>query len=387
MNNSKLFIFLLSVLLQLPLSAQKDRGLPLPLPEESIDRVIRQYDPENHWSHFSGEMRLLTIHPQDGVSEEDLLLDNNSEFYQSIRYGDNLQIAIGKSKDEVFRTVNGQTELSQEVINKYNLTEEQIGWMSQHHRSHFGLPMYLKAMAGPPSSVQKVEFAGKECLQLRFEPGSALSQNPFFTESISIYVDPDSSLMEGMLYEGNVGKDNKGVYVIFNKTIEVDSILIPQVKTYYNRSDDSYWFTDFFHPNPRVSHLSRETEEESIRKVLDEETIYFYVRDYNKWASCWSHQPDVYFAYTSANTFVMCKGWEEVKEHMKTFMRDNPDPHSPPIERSNFVFHLQDGLAWVYFDNREGEVYGKQQRVLRKENGQWKIINVTAFDASSYDEE
>ncbi len=387
MKNSKLLPFLVIFLFQFPLLAQKDKGMPLPLPEESIDRVIRQHDPESHWPQFSGEMRLFTIHPNDGVTEEDLLLDNNRRFYESTRYEKNRQITIGTSQDQVFRAINGQTDLSQEVINEYNLTEEQVRWMSQHHRSHFGLPMYLKAMAGPPSSIQKVEFAGKECLQLRFEPPATLSPNPYFTDAISIYVDPANSMMTGMLYEGNIGKDNQGVYVIFNKTIEVDGILIPQVKTYYNRSDDSYWFTDFFHPHPRVSHLSRETEEESIRKVLDEETIYFYTRDYNKWASCWSHQSDVYFAYTSANTFVMCKGWEEVKEHMKNFMRDNPDPHSPPIERSNFVFHLQDDLAWVYFDNREGEVYGKQQRVLRKENGQWKIINVTAFDASSYDEE
>lgn len=61
---------------------------------------------------------------------------------------------------------------------------------------------------------------------------------------------------------------------------------------------------------------------------------------------------------------------------MRSFMQNNPDPHLPPIERSDYVFHLQGNLAWVYFKNQEGqETAGQHQRVLRKENGLWKMIN------------
>jgi len=125
-------------------------------------------------------------------------------------------------------------------------------------------------------------------------------------------------------------------------------------------------------------------EQEAIRRVVDDETLYFYSRDYQKWASCWSHQPDVYFSATSREGYTIRKGWKAVSENMKLYFRNNPDPHHPPIERDNFAYHIQDDLAWVYYDNREGDAYGKQQRVLRKENGQWKIINMTTIDEGSY---
>lgn len=352
----------------------------------TLDQVIRHYDPDNQWAHFSGEMHLLTIHPSDGSSEEDLLLDNQRSLYQSVLYDGDQQIVKGIDQGKVFHNVNGQTDLSAEIIEKYNLTNDEVRWMSEHHRTHFGLPMFLKEKAITPSSIEKVTFAGKECLQLRFDPPGEEDSEIYFQNAISIYINPSSFMMEGMLYEGSIGKDNQGAYALFNQTIEVGGVLIPKVKAYYHRSDDSYWFTDIFQPTPRINHLASEAEKEAIRKVLDEETQFFYSRDYTKWASCWSHQPDVYFAFSSKNDYVMRKGWEEVDDHIKNYMRNNPDPHSPPIERSNFVFHLQGNLAWVYFDNREGDIYGRQQRVLRKENGVWKLINVTAFDESSYQE-
>lgn len=132
--------------------------------------------------------------------------------------------------------------------------------------------------------------------------------------------------------------------------------------------------------------LPDEQEQKAIRQVVDNETIYFYARDFKNWASCWSHQADVYFSATSRENYTIKKGWEAVSDNMKLYFQNNPDPHHPPIERSNFAYHIQGNLAWVYYDNREGNSYGKQQRVLRKENGQWKIINMTTIDEGSYQE-
>jgi len=92
------------------------------------------------------------------------------------------------------------------------------------------------------------------------------------------------------------------------------------------------------------------------------------------------------FSFSSKTGYSIKKGWPEVSQHIRDYMRQNPDLHRPPIERSNFVYHMQGNLAWVYFDNREGELHGRHQRVLRKENGVWKIINMTAINESSYEQ-
>ena len=63
----------------------------------------------------------------------------------------------------------------------------------------------------------------------------------------------------------------------------------------------------------------------------------------------------------------------------------NLDPHLSNVEPENFTYYIYDDIAWTYFDIPEGsENQGRHQRILRKENGRWKMINCTGFDGYSY---
>lgn len=352
--------------------------------DQILNLVIRHYDPDERWARYRGEMHLYTIRPNGGSSEEDLILDNASSFYQSTLFVDDHVIERKLSRDKAFFEVDGRGEILPEVVARYNLNEAGLRQIAQHHRVHFGLPMYLREAGIDLAPKARLErFNDMECWVLTFTGDPAGRDGAYFTNPIHLYINPSGYQILGMRYENDEGSLPDS-YVVFGDEIEVNGIRIPKIKTYYRTRDDSYWFTDVFYPFTRRLYEGEEAAKASIRKLLEEETIYFYARDYENWATCWSHQEDVFFSYVSKMDYTIKKGWEALSQHMRDYMQDNPDPHQPPIERSDYVFHLQGNLAWVYFKNREGEATGQHQRVLRKENGNWKIINMTGIDEGSY---
>ena len=349
-------------------------------------KVIRQYDPDKNWKNFRGEMHLYTIQPEGVSTEEDLVLDNKRNFYQSIMYLNDQIIVRGMKEGQIFFSVDGRTQLSEEEQAQFGLNEKGIEQVFQHHRLHFGLPMQLReAGVSVDPQVERLPLKEIECYVLKFtgKPGKTPA---YYDDPIFLYISVEDFSIVAIRYS-NITRDFPSCNALFNGEIEVGGIRVPKTKTYFRESDGQYWFTDAFSTFTRQQNLDREVTEQAIEQLLEEETRYFYVRDFEKWADCWSHQDDVFFSFSSKESFVVKKGWEEVSEHIRNYMRDNPDPHLPPIDRSNFVFHLQGDLAWVYFDNVEGgETSGRHQRVLRKENGKWKMINMTGIDEGSYEE-
>lgn len=355
-------------------------------PQQIWRRVIQHYDPHESWDQFRGEMHLYTIHPEGGSTEEDLVLDNARAFYQSTLFVNDQIVVKQLDNGAAFFSLNGRTELTEEERDKYQLREESLMQIFQHHQVHFGLPMHLQAVGLTLNAeAGKEVFNGVDCWVLKFSGEVEKAAAAYFKDPIWLYINPEDYSVQGMRYH-NQEEGLPASYVIFSDEIEVGGIRAPKIKTYYRAQDDSYWFTDVFYPFTRQEYAGAEAEKAAIRQLLDEETRYFYVRDYENWAKCWSHQEDVFFSFCSKTAYVVKKGWRALSVHMRNFMQDNPDPHLPPIERGDYVFHLQGDLAWVYFNNQEGESAGQHQRVLRKENGVWKMVNMTGIDEASYQE-
>lgn len=355
-------------------------------PQQIWRRVIQHYDPNDSWDQFRGEMHLYTIHPEGGSTEEDIVLDNAQSFYQSTLFVNDQIIVKRLEKGTAFFSLNGRMDVTEEEKDKYQLRREDLLRIFQHHQVHFGLPMHLQKVGlTVDPQTRKEAFNNVDCWVLKFSGAVDSEAAGYFRNPILLYISPEDYRIVGMRYDNEHGA-LPASYVIFSDEIEVGGIRVPKIKTYYRAGDDSYWFTDVFYPFTRQEYAGAEAEKAAIQQLLDEETRYFYVRDYENWAKCWSHQEDVFFSFCSKTDYVVKKGWRALGEHMRNFMQDNPDPHLPPIERGDYVFHLQGDLAWVYFNNREGESAGQHQRVLRKENGTWKMVNMTGIDEASYQE-
>lgn len=130
--------------------------------------------------------------------------------------------------------------------------------------------------------------------------------------------------------------------------------------------------------------IGQSTEEAAIRKVIEEAGNGAYTNDYGKWSSHWSDK-DVLFHYANESENHLYEEWSSLSAQMKEKMKNGSSKELPFVERSNFQYRIDNNLAWVHFDQKDDNRRSKEQRVLVKENGRWKIASMTAVDVSSYE--
>lgn len=127
-----------------------------------------------------------------------------------------------------------------------------------------------------------------------------------------------------------------------------------------------------------------QSEEAIIQKVIEEAGNGAYMNDYNKWSSNWS-KDDFLFHYVYDGGHYLFEDWSALSKAMQDNMKNGPSKELPFVERSNYQFRIDKNLAWVHFDQKDDNRFSKEQRVLAKENGKWKIVNMTAVDVSSFE--
>jgi|GEM_PF-3242303 len=265
--------------------------------EQIFDLVIQYYDPSGLWNSYRGEMHLYSLRPDGASKEEDLVIDNQADLYQSTLFLNGTQVTSGIRHDTVFFAINGRQNLTQEERSAYALNEKSIREKFHQYLLHFGFPMHMK-QAGllPDEQVEQEVFNGKSCLVLKFS--EALSENGLACcrHPIHLLIDSSDYSIAGVRYpEGAEG--GEATYALFSEELEAGGIRIPKVKTYYSLADSGYLLTDALSTRTTGEYGNLEREKPAIKKVLDDETYYFYVRDYNKWTKCWSHQNDVFLAF------------------------------------------------------------------------------------------
>lgn len=139
------------------------------------------------------------------------------------------------------------------------------------------------------------------------------------------------------------------------------------------------------------SALNEAAEKKAILATLEQETKCFYARNYDCWKETWAQTDYVFQAWNNSNgTFDASVGWKQVDDRIGKFIRENPVPAGgsshPKVERRNMIFKFYgDNMAYMTWDqynsDREVKNYllSKEVRLLEKQNGQWKIVNVSAF--------
>ena len=124
-------------------------------------------------------------------------------------------------------------------------------------------------------------------------------------------------------------------------------------------------------------------EENAIRKAIEAAGNGAYTNDYEKWSNNWSTE-GILFHYATETEHYLFEDWPALSSQMKENMKDGPSKEMPFVERKNFKYKIDGNLAWVHFDQKDDNRESKEQRVLVKENGLWKIANMTAINVSSY---
>ncbi len=136
-----------------------------------------------------------------------------------------------------------------------------------------------------------------------------------------------------------------------------------------------------------------ETEKEAIKTVIENETNYYYARDWDQQSKSFLQDESLIVLVSNKNGYTYVVGWEDISQGYKGFHKQNPNPVIIKIQFTNYKIKVYKESAWAVFDqvehNSEDEFLRKYIRAmfLEKVDGEWKIAYLSHVITSSYDEE
>ena len=123
------------------------------------------------------------------------------------------------------------------------------------------------------------------------------------------------------------------------------------------------------------------SDENSIKKIIEEETLAFANADLETWSGFFVHEP--YLRWTVSPTMSF-DGWEALYNGAKSFLESQPGRSAADelhkITRENWIIRITGDMAWVKFmQTTEGNpVAAHQFRVLERAGGIWRIAMLVA---------
>ncbi len=137
--------------------------------------------------------------------------------------------------------------------------------------------------------------------------------------------------------------------------------------------------------------LNEEKEKKAIIESINAETAAFFKRDYEEVIKYFMHTDYTFHAWNNADgTYSATVGWQAINEKLRNYIKDNPvaagSSSHPKVERRNMIYKFYSSeLAFVTWDqynsDQEMKIYriSKETRIMEKQDGMWKIANMTAF--------
>ena len=125
--------------------------------------------------------------------------------------------------------------------------------------------------------------------------------------------------------------------------------------------------------------VGQDQDRKAIIEVIEGEHQAFLDRDFERFMSFVDKTETVLWG---DGISLSLKGYTEVSNSFKAFMKKNPEPFEQDF-LGDFNISLAGNKAWVILERRgkSGNLISKEQRILVKRNGVWKIAVMLAFGA------
>lgn len=128
-------------------------------------------------------------------------------------------------------------------------------------------------------------------------------------------------------------------------------------------------------------------EDAAIKKTIEQETSTYFHKDYDGWANTWAHDSADYILRASTTGYQQILGWNaiaaEYKQDIQGLSVRSDAEIAPFLNKTDFHIYVNGNMATVTF--KEGDkTQNTEARTLVKQNEEWKILNFTLIDNSSY---
>ncbi len=144
-------------------------------------------------------------------------------------------------------------------------------------------------------------------------------------------------------------------------------------------------------PDKQNEVFDEKKEQEAIMKTIEGETSSFYKRDYENWKKHYVQTAYAFQAWNNGDGSIDAKtGWPAVDAGIGNYIKSNPvepggSSHPVVLRRNMITKFYADTVAYLLWDQYNSTKdsatfqYSKEVRIMEKQNGEWKIVNVSAF--------
>lgn len=137
-----------------------------------------------------------------------------------------------------------------------------------------------------------------------------------------------------------------------------------------------------------AQNITSPEEQEAIKKVIADESKFFYARNIEKWTNCYRQTPQTYWAKIEKEEGFQKEGWDNIMPFVTNYFKENPKAIKATFKRENYNFRkVNPTYIWVTFDQtrtvKDKRDLSKETRILELIKGEWKMVNATGFYVTS----
>lgn len=221
------------------LAAESLAGQEAVAAERALAGSISRHDPEGGWRSGAFAMTFSESRPDGSSRETRVVIDNRTGRFEFSTTRDGAAVDGVLTPADCTLSLDGSTEISDEVREKYRLTCDRLEWIRNYYAYLWGLPMKLRDPGTILDPVaRRTTFQGREVLALR-----VTYEEPVGGDTWYFYLDPESLELAGYRFYHDESA-NDGEYIVLEGLAEEAGLRLPRSRTWYVNSDDELLGTD-----------------------------------------------------------------------------------------------------------------------------------------------
>lgn len=204
-----------------------------------LDRSIRYHDPDGRWPAFAQTLIFEESRPDGTIRRSEVTIDLPHDRFVHVSQDGETRIERVLAGDSCRVTLNGSPSFSEADAEEHRLGCDRARWIRDYYTYLWGLPMKLR---DPGTHLdpepERTTFAGREVDALRVTYDPDVGGDTWY-----FYLDPDTARLVGYRFYHDESK-NDGEYIELTDEYPIDSLRLPQTRTWYFNNDDRLLGTD-----------------------------------------------------------------------------------------------------------------------------------------------
>lgn len=206
-----------------------------------LNQVKGKYDVNHHWDE--SEIKLHIQEPRVGNPQRHtkLFLKNSNDYFEMERFREDgivKRILMGNGESKIF--LNGESELSETIINQYKLNVERSKNHKKFYQLMYGLPMSLtENLWQGIEPAQKTEYEDMDVYRVNLE-----LKEEMISKHWTLIIGVETYELLAIEFNHLEDPENGGEVIKFESEIEIKGMKLPRIRNWYTKNTNEYLGTD-----------------------------------------------------------------------------------------------------------------------------------------------